>query len=154
MVWESGLFLLTVQVSQVQTFTTAQKVFHLQWIPIVTVSDTFLFPLQGSVLMALHSHHLNSDQVGRKDRQPESAADQTFFHLSLLLSFPCPDCLFVALPPEKWYHFISKTRPAVQASHRLLAQDKRRCAFQDFSLSQVQSFLAALLLTVSLSGFF
>lgn len=111
--------------------------FHLQWILMVAVNDTFLFPLQVSVLTALQSWHLNSDQAGRKDCRPESAGDWTSFHLSLLLSFPCPDCLFVTLPLEKWHHFFSKTRPALQA--RLLAHGKRHCASQDFSLSEVQS---------------
>lgn len=50
------------------------------------------------------------------------------------LSLPC---LFVTLPLEKWHHFFSKTRPALQA--RLLAHSKRHCASQDFSLSEVQS---------------
>lgn len=50
------------------------------------------------------------------------------------LSLPC---LFVTLPLEKWHHFFSKTRPALQA--RLLAHSKRHCASQDFPLSEVQS---------------
>lgn len=74
---------------------------------------------------ALQPWQLNSDQASRKDCQPESAADQTSFHLSLSLTFPCPDCLLVFLPPERWYHFISKIRAALQARHRLWPQGKR-----------------------------
>lgn len=55
--------------------------------------------------LALQSWHLNCDQAGRKDCQPESAADsgsaaEIRFHLSLSLSFPCPG-LLVVLPPQR-----------------------------------------------------
>lgn len=69
----------------------------------VAVSDTFLFPHL--------SWDVNSGQAGRKDCRPESAADQTPFHLLLLLSFPWPGCLSVTSPPTKRSDTISSVNP-------------------------------------------
>lgn len=137
--WCEKTFLLTARLSWLQIFTIAENLFHLQWILMVTISNAFLFPLQVSILMALQSLHWNSDQIGRKDCQPESVADQPSIYL--LLSFPYPGCLFVALLPEKWYHFISIRRPSLQASHRHWHRVRGIVLFRIFLCQKCSPFL-------------